>query len=195
MIRIIIETDQDHLQFSVDGNNIQMIKEPALIKVDESAKQELAEAIKKSNGNKQASISQSGKAHVSASKSCLKCGNEFSPNGNAQRYCQDCKALKAFSISKMKSKMNKLVDDAFKTKDARISTKEKICKKCNKPFLPNGNRQVYCSAECGMIPKSEKEKKKIAIVKEKKDPLDEEISRLNADSVKRHSFMNDPKKK
>lgn len=34
-----------------------------------------------------------------------------------------------------------------------ITKKEHICPKCQKEFKPTGNRQKYCSIECGMKPK------------------------------------------
>lgn len=34
-----------------------------------------------------------------------------------------------------------------------ITHSSRICPKCGKEFIPSGNRQKYCSIECGMKPK------------------------------------------
>jgi len=36
---------------------------------------------------------------------------------------------------------------------SHVTYKARICPKCGKEFIPTGNRQKYCSIECGMKPK------------------------------------------
>lgn len=45
-----------------------------------------------------------------------------------------------------------------KTGRGAVTKKPRICAKCEKEFIPIGNRQKFCSEECGLKPKSEKEK-------------------------------------
>lgn len=58
---------------------------------------------------------------------------------------------------------------------SRVSKKPRKCKKCGKNFTPEGNRQAYCSVECGMKPKSGLEK-----LKAKKNLSPEEAAELEA---------------
>lgn len=39
-----------------------------------------------------------------------------------------------------------------------VTKKSRKCKKCGQEFFPAGNRQAYCSIECGLKPKPIKEK-------------------------------------
>jgi hypothetical protein len=71
------------------------------------------------------------------------------------------KESKQAIVGKRKRKYNR------KHKHNNITNKKHICAKCHKLFKPNGNRQRYCSPECGMKPKvSVISKPKIEIEKE-----------------------------
>jgi hypothetical protein len=78
-------------------------------------------------------------------------------------------------------------------KNIKITNKSRVYPKCNKEFNPLGNRQKYCSEVCGMHPKSEKEKMKLAkkpiesdqqISNEAVEPLAQTVDQVKSEPVK-----------
>lgn len=84
---------------------------------------------------------------------CLDCKKEFIPNTSKQSGCSP-KCCGRIGRRKWKranrDKVNKWQNEWFKKK-ARENWYKRICKNCNKEFLPDlkhKNQQVYCSTNC-----------------------------------------------
>jgi endogenous inhibitor of DNA gyrase (YacG/DUF329 family) len=75
----------------------------------------------------------SGKTAVISAKKCEKCGTEYQPKGNAQRFCDSCK-----------DSHNKV------TLTKKRNFKDRVCPKCGKTFTTVGPTQAFCSEQCGL---------------------------------------------
>lgn len=70
---------------------------------------------------------------------CARCGREFWPTGNRQKYCSD-ECRKAEKIERIKAKR-----DAEK---GGHRFRQKKCIICGKPFWPSNGQELMCSEEC-----------------------------------------------
>ena len=73
-------------------------------------------------------------------KICQRCGKEFAPNGNSQKYCLECGII----VKKEKQKLyKKYYNDIHGIKTFAL----KYCIECGKEFKPTSANQRYCE-EC-----------------------------------------------
>ena len=63
-------------------------------------------------------------------KNCLRCGDEYIPVNNAQKYCSDCGC-------------------GYHRKYEQVETV--TCRECGKEFKTSCSNAVYCSKECARI--------------------------------------------
>ena len=91
-------------------------------------------------------------------KQCARCGNEFTPNGPAARYCQPCRHRPRTAAPKTCKQCGKTFTP--QSPIARYCSKEclgaskrrgfspRLCQRCGKEYQPSGPAARYCSAVC-----------------------------------------------
>ena len=86
--------------------------------------------------------------HKFAKRICEHCGQEFWPNGNAQRYC--CKeCTKAAKAARVKAQRY--------AEKGEHTFRQKNCIVCGKPFWPVNGQEVMCSEECKIKHRNERQ--------------------------------------
>lgn len=66
-------------------------------------------------------------------------------------------------------------------------TDQKTCAKCGRKFIPNSNRQVYCSEACGMKAKWQPKKKKLT--QEEEAELEHALKEIEGKRNKPYEFI------
>ncbi len=98
MIRITIEIDNDNYRLNTNGTGSQLEIKPVIKKSKQPVKKEIVQEEKQPVS----------KAKTASSKRCLKCGNEFKPTSNAQRYCSEkCGMKRKSKVEVIKSNLAK----------------------------------------------------------------------------------------
>lgn len=88
---------------------------------------------------KKAERYEANEGHKFAKRICEKCGKEYWPNGNRQKYCTP-KCKYGHDREKLLAKRRaEKGDHVFKQKNCRI---------CGRPFWPSNGQEVMCSVEC-----------------------------------------------
>lgn len=91
-------------------------------------------------------------------KQCARCGEEFTPNGPAAKFCADCRHRPRTVAPKQCKQCEK--EFTPQTPIARYCSKEclnaskryghrpRLCERCGEEFQPSGPAAMYCSAVC-----------------------------------------------
>jgi len=75
---------------------------------------------------------------VTPVKQCRKCGNDYKPTSNVQKYCTDCSHPVKAPKAEKPAKIEKLPADLLP-----IS-----CRECGTEFIPKNHMERYCSDNC-----------------------------------------------
>lgn len=110
---------------------------------------------------------------IDAMKMCVKCGNEFEPNSNRQKYCADCgrrPKLVCEHCGKEFTSTNNAQRFCSSSCWYEFNTdkdkQRKICPVCGKEFKPLRSDQKTCSRECGGKAQRKRYKKCVVCEKE-----------------------------
>lgn len=163
MIRIIIEIDQDQITLKKLPDVIQNTDEFRVLK----------KSVIKNNIKEDKKIKIDPKLKV---KICAKCGKEFEPVSNGQKYCSlDCGMKPNWYNKKRKNKSVHL-------SDTLITTSVKNCERCGNEYTPKGNAQKYCSNKCKQLDREEKD---VKIIKHDHGPIRDEVFSINPQEIEK----------